>query len=70
MQKGENTHVVISTGTIIKFFLVVGFIYFAFLLKDIILVILTSVVVASAVEPGTKWFVRRGLPRVIAVRLS
>ena len=40
-----------------------------FLLKDLVLVLLLSIVVASAVEPGTQWFVRRGVPRLFSVIL-
>jgi predicted PurR-regulated permease PerM len=36
-------------------------------LRDIVLIILTAIVLASAVEPGTQWFIRRGLPRIGAV---
>jgi predicted PurR-regulated permease PerM len=38
-----------------------------FVLKDLVLVLLMSIVVASAVEPGTQWFVRRRVPRLFAV---
>lgn len=57
----------ISLGTIIKFVLVVLFFGLIFVLKDIILVLLMSIVIASAVEPGTQWFVRRKIPRLFAV---
>ncbi len=57
----------ISLGTIVKFVLVVLFFALAFVLKDLILVLLMSIVIASAVEPGTQWFVRRKVPRLFAV---
>ncbi len=38
-----------------------------YVLRDIILVVLLAVVIASAVEPGTRWFMRRGVPRIISV---
>lgn len=57
----------ISLGTIVKFVLVVLFFILAFVLKDLILVLLMSIVIASAVEPGTQWFVRRKVPRLFAV---
>jgi predicted PurR-regulated permease PerM len=43
--------------------------YILFVLKDIVLVLLMSIVVASAVEPGTQWFIRRKVPRLFAVIL-
>lgn len=57
----------ISLGTIVKFILVVLFFALLFILKDLVLVLLMSIVVASAVEPGTQWFVRRRIPRLFAV---
>ncbi|KKP56324.1 MAG: hypothetical protein UR80_C0009G0008 [Parcubacteria group bacterium GW2011_GWB1_35_5] len=59
----------IGSGTIIKALLiVVAFVTFYYL-RDIILVVLLAVVIASSVEPGTQWFLRRRVPRVLAVLL-
>jgi len=59
----------VSTGTFIRFFAVLALCYFVYFIRDILLVILTSIVIASAVEPGTKWFIRHKIPRVPAVLL-
>ncbi|MES2437315.1 MAG: AI-2E family transporter [Patescibacteria group bacterium] len=62
-----STNITISTGTIIK---VLGILFVAFALyylRDIVLIVLTAVVIASAIEPGTKWLVRRRIPRLISV---
>jgi predicted PurR-regulated permease PerM len=68
-EQKTDTIVHISVGTIIKAVFVLIFFYVAYLLSDLILVILTSIVVASCVEPATKWFVRRKIPRIPAVLL-
>ncbi len=57
----------ITTGTVIKSILLVILFVALFYLQDLVLVILTSVVIASAIEPATKWFVRYRFPRVVAV---
>lgn len=59
--------VTITAGTIIKILtiLVIGF--FLYLLLDMVLVLLTSVVIASAVEPATRWFAQYKIPRLPAV---
>ncbi len=59
----------ISTGTFLRAAAVVGAIALAYFLRDVVLVIITSVVVASAVEPMTKGLMRIRLPRVISVLL-
>lgn len=57
----------ITPGTVVTtLFILLGF-WLAFMLKDLLLVVLTAVVFSSAIEPVTRWFVRRGLPRVLAV---
>ncbi len=38
-----------------------------FFLKDLVLIVLTAIVLASAVEPGVHWFVKKRLPRAVAV---
>lgn len=65
--KSEKQEFSISTGTIFRVFLIAIFFLLLFVLKDIILVILTAIVIASAVEPGAKWFAKRNIPRVPAV---
>jgi len=67
MDTGKNLTVNISLGTIVKstFFLIS--LYVLYLIKDIALVVLTAIVIASAVDPGIRWLIRRGVSRVFAV---
>ena len=57
----------ISSGTIVKAVLIVLAIAAFYYLRDILLVVVLAVIIASAVEPGTKWFLRRGVPRILSV---
>lgn len=59
----------ISSGTIIKAMLVVLAFAVFYYLRDILMVVLLAIIIASAVEPGTRWFLRRGVPRILAVLL-
>ncbi len=59
----------ISAGSIAKAIFVLLLFAALFLLKDLVLVLLMSIVIASAMEPATQWFTRRGLPRLFAVIL-
>lgn len=59
--------ITISSGTIIQVILLVLLVAFLFYLKSLILVLLTAIVIASAIEPGAKWFLRHRVPRVFAV---
>ncbi|MDE2071314.1 MAG: AI-2E family transporter [Patescibacteria group bacterium] len=63
--KDINVH--ISSGSIVTgllFVLLLGLLWF---LRDIVLVVLTAIVIASAMEPGIHAFMRWGLRRVLSV---
>ncbi len=68
MEFKEQT-ISVSLGTLIRAVLVVLFFAVLFYLKDLVLVMLMSIVVASATEPGTQWLVRRKIPRLFSVIL-
>lgn len=57
----------INLGTIVKAVLVVVAFVVFYYLRDVVLVVLLAIIIASAVEPGTQWFLRRRVPRILAV---
>ncbi|TSC87065.1 MAG: hypothetical protein G01um10148_170 [Parcubacteria group bacterium Gr01-1014_8] len=57
----------ISTGTIVKTLVVLAGAWLLFQLRDLVLVILTAVVIASAIEPGIRTLSRYRIPRLLAV---
>ena len=65
----RNLHVTISTGTLLKTIVVLALAWLLFLLRHVVLIVLTAVVIASALEPGVRALTRRGVPRVLAVLL-
>jgi predicted PurR-regulated permease PerM len=65
-QKGDIV-INVSAGAIIKAILIGVLFYVIYLLSDLVLVTLTSIVVASSAEPATKWFMRKKIPRVPSV---
>lgn len=66
MEKIEQT-IHIGAGTIIKTILIVLLFALIFALKNLVLVVLMAIVVASAVEPWAGWLMRRRVPRLIAI---
>ncbi|MBP6860278.1 MAG: AI-2E family transporter [Candidatus Pacebacteria bacterium] len=62
-------NVSITPGTIIRALFIGVAAYVAWLLKDLLLLILTAIVIASAIEPGVIFFIRRGIARVFSVLL-
>ncbi len=63
------TNITISSNTILKTITLLILVYFLYYIRDIVLIILVSVVIASAIEPATRWFARYRVPRVPAVLL-
>lgn len=57
----------ITSGTIIKGIVILILVYLGFILRNLLLVMLTSVVIASAVEPITRWLMKRKIPRSLSV---
>jgi predicted PurR-regulated permease PerM len=57
----------VTVGAVIKIVLVLLGFYTIYLLSDLFLALVASVVIASAVEPATQFFVRRKIPRALAV---
>jgi len=63
----EKGTTVITTGTIVRAILVVAGFVALFYLRDLLLVILTSVVISSALEPAIVYLTNRKLHRTISV---
>jgi predicted PurR-regulated permease PerM len=59
----------ISTGTVIKIIVISILFVVLFLLKDLVLVVLAAIVVASSIEPITKWFISKRIPRLPSVMI-
>jgi len=56
-----------STGTVLKTLVILALAWLLWVLRDVALIVITAIVIASAVEPGIRGFMRRGIPRVLAV---
>jgi len=63
----KNITINITSGTIIKAVLLVLLVVFLYFVRDMIAVVLFSVVVASGIEPAAIWFQKRKIPRILAV---
>ena len=63
----QNVRFSIDILSVLKVLLILVGVYVLYLLKDIVLVVLTAVVIASAIEPAAKWFMKYHFPRTLAV---
>lgn len=67
---GKNFVVNINSGTIIKTIVIFAIVGFLYLVSDLILVVLASVVIASAIEPVVLWFSKVRIARLPAVIIT
>ena len=63
----RNLSITITPGTILTVLLFLALAALVWFLRDIVLVMLTAVVIASAMEPAVLFFMRHGLNRLLAV---
>ena len=62
----KNVTINISSGTIVRGILFLLLLVVLYLVRDVVLVVLTAVMIAAVLEPGTRWFVRHKIPRPIS----
>ncbi|MCC2631217.1 MAG: hypothetical protein K0S38_1026 [Candidatus Paceibacter sp.] len=62
----KHISISISTKTVIRVLVILAAAGIALYLLDVILILLTAIVIASAIEPGIRWFQRKSVPRVPA----
>ncbi len=65
----KEIRVSITPGAVVTTLLVVAGAYVFWLLRDLALLVLTAIVIASAIEPGVAFFIRQHIPRFIAALL-
>lgn len=65
----KNVSITITTGTIIKTLLIGVAAFALWTLRDLALLVVTAIVIASAIEPGVEFFKKYRFPRILAVAL-
>lgn len=66
-QQANPINVNISSTTIVKLLIIGAAIWFVYLVRDVILILLVSVILASAFNPWVNWLQARKIPRVLGV---
>ncbi|OGG58604.1 hypothetical protein A2765_02685 [Candidatus Kaiserbacteria bacterium RIFCSPHIGHO2_01_FULL_56_24] len=65
----EGSTISITSGTIFKTIIFIVGAWLVFYLRDVVLIVLTSIVVASAIEPGVSFLSKWRIPRLVSVIL-
>ena len=64
---GERVQLEIASSTIIKVVLLILLFVFLYILKDVVVIFLFALVIASGISPFANWLDERGFPRVVGV---
>ncbi len=59
----------ITSGTFIRAIVVAAIAYALWTLRGLVLLVMTAIVIASAIEPGVAFLIRKRIPRVLSVLL-
>ncbi|MDP2655894.1 MAG: AI-2E family transporter [bacterium] len=65
----KEIRVSITSGTIFTALLIMVGVYLFWILRDLALLVLTAIIIASAIEPGVAFFIRYRIPRFISALL-
>ncbi len=63
----RQLNISITAGAVVKIIFILVIAWAVFLLRNVVLDVLTAIVIASAIEPGVGGLVRRKVPRILAV---
>ncbi len=63
----ERVQLDISSGTIIRAILIILLFVFLYILKDVVIIFLFALVIASGISPFANWLDERKIPRVLGV---
>ncbi len=69
MPKKDITHISLTTGTMVRAVLVLVCVFLIWYLRDLVLVVLTAIVIASFVESSVPYFKKIGINRILGVAI-
>lgn len=62
----KEIRISVTAGTVVSTLLILAGAYIFWLLRDLALLVLTAIIIASAIEPGVMFFIRYRIPRFVA----
>lgn len=57
----------LTTSSLIRIIVVLLLLYFAYLISDILVLLFTSIILTSAIDPWVDWMQKKGVPRVLGI---
>lgn len=69
MNEGQHVRITLTTSSLVKILLVLVGIYFAYLISDVLAIIFTSIIFASAIDPWVDTMQKKHIPRSVGILL-
>ena len=66
-ERSDITHISITTGTMVRAVLIALCIFLLWFLRDLVLVVLTAIVIASFIDSSVPYFQRIGINRILGI---
>lgn len=65
----QSMRFTLTTSSLIRIIVVLLILYFAYLISDILVLLFTSIILTSAIDPWVDWMQKKGLPRVAGISI-
>lgn len=68
-EKAQSVRITLTTSSLIRIIVVLLLLYFAYLIGDILVLLFTTIVLTSAIDPWVDWLQKRSIPRVLGIAI-
>lgn len=66
-EEARNIRITLTTASLLRIIVVLLGLYFAYVIKDVLILLFTAVVLTSALDPWVDWLHKRAIPRALAI---
>ncbi|QQS60492.1 AI-2E family transporter [Candidatus Falkowbacteria bacterium] len=63
----QSMRFTLTTSSLIRIIVVLLLLYFAYLISDILVLLFTSIILTSAIDPWVDWMQKKGIPRALGI---
>lgn len=68
-EKPKSVRITLTTSSLLRIILVLLALYFGYLISDILVLLFTTIILTSAIDPWVDWMQKRAIPRVLGITI-
>ncbi len=68
-EKPQSVRITLTTSSLLRIIAVLLALYFAYLISDILVLLFTTIIITSAIDPWVDWMQKRAIPRVLGITI-